>query len=70
MGLKVNVTMIVDYMLEHRLSREQFCEKCEIYESDLEDILQYGRTSLLIVLLISKATGLDKDKLKYSEPYT
>lgn len=70
MGLKINVTMIVDYLLEHSMTRAQFCDKCGIYLEDLEMILEYGHTSLLIILLISRATGLDKDALKFSEPYT
>ena len=69
MGVKINVSMIVDYMIEHGLTRQAFCEKCQIDIEDLEYILQYGRASLLTIIIINQATGLNRDKLKFSEPY-
>lgn len=69
MKFKVNVCVIVDYMLANNMSRKDFCDKCEIFSSELENLLQTGYASLLTILIISKATGLDEYQLRYATPY-
>lgn len=55
----MNILRIINYIREHKLTKSEFCKKCGITPSMLDDIIYYGKSvDFKVAERISQAMGM------------
>ena len=55
----MNILRIINYIREHKLTKSEFCNKCGITPSMLDDIVYFGKSvDFKVAERISQAMGM------------